>query len=551
MRTLDLIKRRRPAPVPGTLLLSLAACLVLAACLAMAASPPAVRAADSLATWRPMASGTAARLLALWGTSSSDLFAVGSGGTILHYDGAAWTGMASGTTKTLNGVWGTSADNVYAVGTGGSILHYDGTSWTAMTSGTAETLNGVWGATSSDVFAVGDNGSILHCNGATWAAMVSDTSIDLKSVCGTTSTDVYAAGTNRHPVCPVAAASPCPSLAGYVRHYDGDAWTTKHGIDNCDLTGVWAGSASNVIAVGGGCITRYDGQGWTGVPLPDGISPVSLNAVWGRSPSDVYAVGSGGNLHWDGGAWSAWSAGKDLYGVWSSPGGEVFAVGDDGTILQSRPPAIQQISATRAAQGDSASIAIAGTNLDTTSVVSFGEGISVEGLVIESASLLTASIEVGQTAGPGPRDIALKTEGGSATLRSAFTVEPAPPVLLAVDFTRARRGERVWFTAIGRYLAEAISLDFGEGITVDDFKVHDHNRITASIFVAPEAALGWRDATVVAPGGSGTLPGAFEVAAAPSRLTPWGWVGAGAAGGAFLAAAAGALLLARRGKHAG
>ena len=40
-----------------------------------------------------------------------------------------WVQMDSGTTNDLNGVWGTSADNVYAVGYGNTVLHYDGTSW--------------------------------------------------------------------------------------------------------------------------------------------------------------------------------------------------------------------------------------------------------------------------------------------------------------------------------------------------------------------------------------------------------------------------------------
>ena len=44
----------------------------------------------------------------VWGSSGSDVFAVGNGGTILHYDGSAWSAMTSGTTFALNGVWGSS-----------------------------------------------------------------------------------------------------------------------------------------------------------------------------------------------------------------------------------------------------------------------------------------------------------------------------------------------------------------------------------------------------------------------------------------------------------
>ena len=37
----------------------------------------------------------------MWGSSGGDVFAVGSDGTILHYDGTAWSAMGSGTTNDL------------------------------------------------------------------------------------------------------------------------------------------------------------------------------------------------------------------------------------------------------------------------------------------------------------------------------------------------------------------------------------------------------------------------------------------------------------------
>jgi hypothetical protein len=69
-----------------------------------------------------------------WGTSSSDIYSVGDGGTILHFDGTAWTKMASGTTTNLGHVWGTSDQNIWAAGwdqtTGATALvHFDGSTW--------------------------------------------------------------------------------------------------------------------------------------------------------------------------------------------------------------------------------------------------------------------------------------------------------------------------------------------------------------------------------------------------------------------------------------
>jgi hypothetical protein len=61
----------------------------------------------------------------VWGSSSSDVWAVGSFGTIAHYNGTSWSGVSSGITRdqNLTSVWGTTASNVWAVGVFGTILH--------------------------------------------------------------------------------------------------------------------------------------------------------------------------------------------------------------------------------------------------------------------------------------------------------------------------------------------------------------------------------------------------------------------------------------------
>ncbi len=53
----------------------------------------------------------------IWGTSTQDLYIVGNGGTIVHYDGQSWTKLESGTDVNLTDVWGTSDGNtVWACG---------------------------------------------------------------------------------------------------------------------------------------------------------------------------------------------------------------------------------------------------------------------------------------------------------------------------------------------------------------------------------------------------------------------------------------------------
>jgi hypothetical protein len=118
-----------------------------------------------------------ATLRGVWGSSGKDVFAVGTvdlgkivdGVTyfnprsiILHYNGTDWSVMDNGSTEALSAVWGSSGSDVYAVGEHGAMLHYNGTSWAVMDSGTNDHLAGIWGNSGSDVYAVGSNGIILH-----------------------------------------------------------------------------------------------------------------------------------------------------------------------------------------------------------------------------------------------------------------------------------------------------------------------------------------------------------------------------------------------------
>jgi hypothetical protein len=95
-------------------------------------------------------------LTGIWPVAANDVFMVGFRGRIFHYDGSAWTPMASPTSANLLDLWGSSHSDLFAVGDDG-ILRYDGSTWTSInpTKGTR-----VWGA-GSDVFVLTDGG-VLH-----------------------------------------------------------------------------------------------------------------------------------------------------------------------------------------------------------------------------------------------------------------------------------------------------------------------------------------------------------------------------------------------------
>jgi hypothetical protein len=108
----------------------------------------------------------------VWGSSATDVFAVGIDGVILHYDGSSWSAMDSGTDAPLAGVWGSSSSDVFAVGGSGTILHYNGNGWGDMSTGTNSFLHGIWGISPSNIFVVGDSGTILHYDGYLWSEVV-------------------------------------------------------------------------------------------------------------------------------------------------------------------------------------------------------------------------------------------------------------------------------------------------------------------------------------------------------------------------------------------
>ena len=272
-------------------------CLLLFILLVLFLSPVTV-----YSGWSPITSGTTQTLYGIWGSSESDVFAVGNSGTILHYDGSVWAPMTSGTTTQLNGIWGSSGSDVFAVGNSGTILHYDGSVWSSMTSGTTQALRGIWGSSGSDVFAGGGR-TILHYSGPpliTWSSSSIPTQCvqihdvpavwvcpSVNAIWGSSPTDVFAVGDYEN-----------------INHFNGITWYAQDYEPLGPWTwlyGIWGSSGNNVFAVGYGVINNvyhYDGSVWS--PMTSGTL-TQLNGIWGSSGSDVFAVGGSGTiLHYDG-----------------------------------------------------------------------------------------------------------------------------------------------------------------------------------------------------------------------------------------------------------
>ncbi|MDM7999808.1 MAG: hypothetical protein QUS33_07390 [Dehalococcoidia bacterium] len=472
--------------------------LVLAACviLFLVSVPSAtVAAATSSDGWATQTSGIELTLYGIWGTSPADVFAVGEGGTILHYDGTSWSSMSSGVSAALFGVWGSSSTDVFAVGETGTICHFDGNSWNSIPSGTSKHLRGVWGTDNESVFAVGYSGAILHYDGTSWSQMDNATSSHLTCVWGTSPADVFAAGNN-----------------GLVLHYDGISWSVLLQNSHPNFLSIWGVASNDAFAGGvGGMILHYDGISWS--EMDTGVTS-DLYGIWGASSTDVFAVGLDGTiLHYDGSAWNEMDSGvagslRSIYGF--SPL-DAFAAGYGGTILHYRelPPKLTAVAPTQGNQGQTLDATITGNNLNTAISVSFGPGVTVNNYHADGSSQITANITVAATASAGPRDVSVSNPYGTDTLPGAFTVPSAS--ISSVSPSMAKQGQTLNVSILGTNLGRASTAAFGEGIAATGFSVVSPDRLSVNLSISASASLGPRDVSVSTDEGSATLVGGFSV----------------------------------------
>ena len=141
-------------------------------------------------TWAQIPTGLSTnfntdRFEGIWGTSASNVFAVGANGIFAHWNGTGLTVTRPfGTGIGFNDVYGTSASDVYVVGSGGSAFHFDGSSWTQITTGTTANLTGVYALSPGRVLISGFDGTLLLGSGTTFTPIASGTTRDLFGIFG-------------------------------------------------------------------------------------------------------------------------------------------------------------------------------------------------------------------------------------------------------------------------------------------------------------------------------------------------------------------------------
>jgi len=340
-----------------------------------AADPACVEAVPdcSEVEWCVVESGvrSSERLNSVWGSSKSDVWVVGSRGSVVHFDGSAWTPVPIDNKSTFFSVWGSGPNDIWAVSDTMTIMRSDGfkdgkVTWTrlpplggAPSLETATTVMFGFGPTDFRIGTYPKNdrsnqtsGNMLVKNpgvleeGKSPLMRVGGLNGTVTGIWGSSPEDVWILvdnrRTNSNPGTPIEAGKTLhgrPAVAGADTKGDTLAWTAVDSQATVVLRGIWGSSADDVWAVGDHGTIRHiypNDRRWQVVDSP---TTENLRAIWGTGPKDIWIVGDAGTiLHWDGfelePATTQLPKGKEpnLYGIWGSGPNDVWIVGEH-TVL--------------------------------------------------------------------------------------------------------------------------------------------------------------------------------------------------------------------------
>ncbi len=204
-----------------------------------------------------------------------------------------WTRLyPPSTNRNLHGVWAMDADDVWAVGQGGVIVHYDGQNVREVASPTAADLKAIDGCARDDIWAVGSM-AILHFDGYAWRDVSTDAVSGLSTLCCRGPGDVFVMG----------EASTDSGTVVAVSHYDGVAWRdtgfpARHFYSSRVL---WSPGPDYPLYAGTWTLVYYQDGVWTPcspVVYPQAASGNRLLARFGGyTEVGLFEVDTSGGLH--------------------------------------------------------------------------------------------------------------------------------------------------------------------------------------------------------------------------------------------------------------
>lgn len=160
---------------------------------------------------------------------------------------------------------------------------------------------------------------------------------------------------------------------------------------------------------------------------------------------------------------------------------------------------------------------------------SFGSGVTVNSLTVNTPQQLTANISIDPNTFTGARDINVNTNGQSVTLSSGFTVLPGTPFITVISPNIGTPNASVTVSITGKFTSwmnGTTVANFGPGISVGGaalgangpVTVTSPTTLTASITIDPAAAFGPRTVVVTTNAEIDPVPAGFTVQ--PTTVSP-------------------------------
>ncbi|MCP4246393.1 MAG: hypothetical protein GY778_05020, partial [bacterium] len=252
--------------------------------------------------WVDYSPGTADYVNDVWGPGADAIYAVGSNGAIIRYDGTSWASVSHGLGNPyLRTIWGTASDDIWVAAEDGVMWHYDGVQWQSHSTwppGYGYTKD-LWGSASDDYYAVTNSG-VLHYDGTEWNTVWMD-GYSSMNVHGVSATEVYfLAGEGGIIAAPAADPDPIarPPILGasVLLRYNGSDFSIAASNLGARFFLMWALGSSSVFLAGEGSVPsqpvvgHFDGSRIT---LHEPAAHVWLNDIWGVDSSGFLCGGDG------------------------------------------------------------------------------------------------------------------------------------------------------------------------------------------------------------------------------------------------------------------
>jgi hypothetical protein len=275
---------------------------------------------------------------AMWGSSPTDLWAVGQGGLALHDDGGAWLPVDTGVEAPLLDIWGSTADDIYITTGTEDLVHHDGRHWSLVDTGGPGSLTQLAGSSSSHVVAGGAR-LLRRFDGQRWNELPR-VPVWVRTLFTPDPSSIYVAGQAMYN-------TGWPWPADLVVHFNGQTFTNTNVPSIIDAAGsfpipsIWSPGGSIMYVIG--YEQGFRGPGTTHLNRSDTVGVWTETATWpghsarivGSGEDDLYFLGAKVH-HWDGKTVTELPVGDSvtLTAGWSIGRGDLVAAASNGAIYR-------------------------------------------------------------------------------------------------------------------------------------------------------------------------------------------------------------------------